>query len=218
VHEDETETKNTLINHIKAYLYQKGEYRPDEENSFVPALCNRIDRNTSGIVIAAKNAASLRIMNEKIRNREIRKYYLCLVKGHLFKKEGILKSYMVKNESQNRVYVHDKPVEGGKTAITEYRVLKENDLTSLVEVELHTGRTHQIRAHFSYLGHPLLGDGKYGTNAQNKNFGNYKKQFLYSYKLKFDFQSDAGILNYLDQKEFEVQDVWFKKAFYDGTI
>ena len=89
---------------------------------------------------------------------------------------------------------------------------------SLVEVELLTGRTHQIRAHFSHLGNPLLGDGKYGTNAQNKEFGSYKKQFLYSYKLAFDFNSDAGILEYLNHKEFEVEDVWFKKAFYEGTI
>ena len=209
VHEDETETKHTLINHIKAYLYQKGEYRPDEENSFVPALCNRIDRNTSGIVIAAKNAASLRIMNEKIRNREIQKYYLCLVKGHLSKKEGILKSYMVKNEAQNRVYVHSSPVEGGKTAITEYRVLRENTLMSLVEVELHTGRTHQIRAHFASIGHPLAGDGKYGTNEFNKKVG-MKHQALYSYKLKFDFKDEnPHELSYLNGKSFEVKDVPF---------
>lgn len=209
VHEDETESKNTLINHIKAYLYQKGEYNPDEENSFVPALCNRIDRNTAGIVIAAKNAAALRIMNQKIRDREIEKYYLCLVKGHLNSKEGTLKSYMVKNESQNRVYVHDRPVENGKTAITKYRVIKENELTSLVEAELLTGRTHQIRAHFASIGHPLAGDGKYGTNEFNKKIG-MKHQALYSYKLKFVF-SDENELSYLNGKSFEVKNVPFAK-------
>lgn len=207
VHEDETESKNTLINHIKAYLYQKGEYNPDEENSFAPALCNRIDRNTAGIVIAAKNAAALRIINEKIRCREIEKYYLCLVKGHLKQKEGTLKSYMVKNEAQNRVYVHDRPVEGGKTAVTKYRVIKENELTSLVEAELLTGRTHQIRAHFASIGHPLAGDGKYGTNEFNKKIG-MKHQALYSYKLKFAF-SDENELSYLNGKSFRVENVPF---------
>lgn len=207
VHEDETEGKNTLINHIKAYLYQKGEYNPDEENSFAPALCNRIDRNTAGIVIAAKNAAALRIINEKIRCREIEKYYLCLVKGHLKQKEGTLKSYMVKNETQNRVYVHDRPVEGGKTAVTKYRVIKENELTSLVEAELLTGRTHQIRAHFASIGHPLAGDGKYGTNEFNKKSG-MKHQALYSYKLKFAF-SNENELSYLNGKSFQVENVPF---------
>jgi len=209
VHDDDTETVNTLINHIKAYLFQKGEYNPDEENSFAPALCNRIDRNTSGIVIAAKNAVALRIMNEKIKNREIEKFYLCLVQGRLKDKEKTLKSYMVKNESKNRVYVHDRPVDGGKTAITRYRVLAEGELTSLLEVELMTGRTHQIRAHFASIGHPLAGDGKYGTNEFNKKIG-MKHQALYSYKLKFKF-SDENELSYLNGKSFEVKQVPFAK-------
>lgn len=207
VHDDETEKVNTLINHIKAYLFQKGEYNPDEENSFAPALCNRIDRNTSGIVIAAKNAVALRIMNEKIKNREIEKFYLCLVQGRLKDKEKTLKSYMVKNEAQNRVYVHDSPIDGGKTAITRYRVLAEGELTSLLEVELMTGRTHQIRAHLASIGHPLAGDGKYGTNEFNKKIG-MKHQALYSYKLKFKF-SDENELSYLNGKSFEVKEVPF---------
>ena len=209
VHDDETEKVNTLINHIKAYLFQKGEYNPDEENSFAPALCNRIDRNTSGIVIAAKNAVALRIMNEKIKNREIEKFYLCLVQGRLKDKEKTLKSYMVKNEAQNRVYVHDSPIDGGKTAITRYRVLAEGELTSLLEVELMTGRTHQIRAHLASIGHPLAGDGKYGTNEFNKKIG-MKHQALYSYKLKFKF-SDENQLSYLNGKSFEVKEVPFAK-------
>ena len=186
VHEDENEKVNTLLNHMKAYLYQKGEYNPDDENSFVPALCNRIDRNTGGIVIGAKNAASLRVLNEKIKSREIKKFYLCLVCGKLNKKQDILKGYLVKNTSQNRVYIHNSPVPNGKTILTKYRVIKENRLTSLVEVELLTGRTHQIRAHFASIGHPLAGDGKYGKNEENKELG-MKIQALYSYKLRFDF-------------------------------
>ncbi len=207
VHDDEKEKNNTLINHIKAYLYQKGEYVPNEENSFAPALCNRIDRNTQGIVIAAKNAIALRTMNEIIKNREIRKFYLCLAKGHFAEKEKTLKSYMVKNEEQNRVYVHDKPIEGGKTAITHYKVLAQGRLTSLLEVELLTGRTHQIRAHLASIGHPLAGDGKYGTNEFNKKV-NMKHQALYSYKLTFDFKSENALF-YLNQKSFEVENVPF---------
>ena len=207
-----------MAKYIIRYLYEKGDYKPDEENSFAPALVNRIDRNTSGIIIGAKNAESLRILNEKLKNREMHKLYLCVVIGKLKKESGLIEGYLEKNEKQNKVYVTEKGNDKTKHISTKYKVLGYKDGLSLLEVELLTGRTHQIRAHFSYLGHPLLGDGKYGTNAQNKNFGNYKKQFLYSYKLKFDFQSDAGILNYLNQKEFEVQDVWFKDAFYNGTI
>lgn len=208
-HEDDSESKNTLINHIKAYLYNKKEYDPKKENSFAPALCNRIDRNTGGIVIAAKNAMTLRIINEKIKNREIEKFYLCLVKGRPQKKEATLKDYLVKNNDQNRVYIHSKPVPDAKTVITKYKVLKEGNLTSLLEVELLTGRTHQIRAHMASVGHPLAGDGKYGTNEFNKKIGR-KTQALYSYKLKFAF-SDENELSYLNGKSFEVRDVPFAK-------
>lgn len=207
VHEDKDEKLNTLLNHMKAYLYKKGEYNPENENSFVPALCNRIDRNTGGIVIGAKNAEALRIINEKIKTREINKFYLCLVQGHLEKKHGTLKGYLVKNTDQNRVYIHSEPQKDGKTIITKYRVLSEQKLTSLVEVELLTGRTHQIRAHFASIGHPLAGDGKYGTNEFNKKLG-MKMQALYSYKLTFAF-SDENSLSYLNGKTFKVKNVPF---------
>ena len=217
-HPDEDNYTDTAITRIKRYLYEKGDYKPDEEASFAPALVNRIDRNTSGIIIAAKNSESLRILNEKLKNRELHKLYLCVVIGKLKNKEGLVEGYLEKNEKQNKVYISDKATDKSKHISTKYKVLGYKNGLSLLEVELLTGRTHQIRATFSHLGTPLLGDGKYGTNAQNKQFGGYKKQFLYSYKLAFDFKSDAGILNYLNGKEFEVKDVWFKEAFFDGTI
>jgi len=215
VHPDENEEINTLINHITAYLYKKGEYDPDFENSFAPALCNRIDRNTGGIVICAKNAETLRIINEKIKNNEIEKSYLCLLHGILDKKENIITAYHRKNTDDNIVVIHQNQFAGSKIIRTKYRVLKEKDHISLVEAELITGRTHQIRAHFAYIGHPLVGDGKYGKTENNKP--DRKKGFfyqaLYSYKIKFDFSCDAGILNYLNGRVFVVDDVDFAREF-----
>lgn len=217
-HPDGENFADTAISRIKRYLYEKGEYNPKEENSFTPALVNRIDRNTAGIIIAAKNAETLRILNQKLKNREIHKYYLCVVIGKLKNQNGLIDGYLEKNEKQNRVYISDKATDKSKYISTVYNVLGYKNGLSLLEVELLTGRTHQIRATFSHLGTPLLGDGKYGTNAQNKKFGGYKKQFLYSYKLNFDFKENAGILNYLNKKTFQVENVWFKDAFFDGKI
>lgn len=211
-HPDDSEYIDTLITRVKRYLYEKGEYQPDEETSFTPALVNRIDRNTAGIVIAAKTAAALRILNQKMKDRELHKYYLCVVHGELEKKSGTLLGYLIKDEKKNKVTVYTKMREGAKTIKTKYKVLKSKNDLSLVEIELLTGRTHQIRAHFASIGHPLLGDGKYGTNALNKKTG-YKKQCLCSYKLAFDFTTDAEELNYLNGKSFEIGDVWFKDEF-----
>lgn len=216
-HPDDKEYTDTLINRIKRYLYEKGEFNPDSESSFTPALVNRIDRNTGGIVIAAKNAESLRILNQKMKDRELHKFYLCIVHGIPKMKSGLLEGYLLKNEDKNIVKISKNRLNDSKEIRTKYYVLESKNDLSLIEVELLTGRTHQIRAHFASIGHPLLGDGKYGTNAQNKKYG-YKKQCLYSYKLVFDFTSDAGILKYLNKKEFEVNDVWFKDAFYNDEL
>ena len=216
-HPDETEYNDTLITRVKRYLYEKGEYDPKDENSFAPALVNRIDRNTGGIVIAAKNAESLRILNQKLKDREMEKYYLCVLHGYLKKKSGVLEGWMTKDEKKNKVSVYSHEVPGGKLMKTKYSVLSEKDGLSLAEVELLTGRTHQIRAHFASVGHPLLGDGKYGTNALNKALG-YKKQFLYSYRLVFTFTTDAGILEYLNGRSISVEDVWFKREFLSGAL
>ncbi len=218
-HPDDKEYVDTLISRLKRYLYDKGEYRPDDENSFTPALVNRIDRNTGGIVIAAKNAESLRIMNAQMKKRNLRKFYLCVVHGILERENGLLEGYLTKDEKKNLVKITRNKTEGSKEIRTKYKALDKdtkNDLT-LVEVELLTGRTHQIRAHFSSIGHPLLGDGKYGTNKLNKEFG-YKKQFLYSYKLIFNFDDEAGLLEYLNGRCFEVKDIWFEREFRNQTL
>ena len=214
VHEDDEGKDNTLIMHIKAYLYQKGEYDPENEQSFAPALCNRIDRNTGGIVIGAKNAEALRVMNEKIKNDEISKFYYCVVHGKMPKKADTLTGFLLKDSDKNQVKIFDKQVKGSKNIITKYKVVSEKNGMSLLEIELVTGRTHQIRAHMSYIGHPLLGDGKYGINKDDRAKG-YKYQALYAYRLRFDFDDNSGALGYLKGKEVKLarEDVWFLKDF-----
>jgi len=212
VHEDDTNTADTLINRIQHYLFEKGEYIPENEASFAPALCNRIDRNTQGIVIAAKTAEALRVLNQKIKDRELNKYYLCIVHGHLNKPKATLTAYLRKDSSANQVEVTDSPRPGSRTIVTKYRVLKEKNNLSLVEVDLITGRTHQIRAHFAHIGHPLLGDGKYGFQKDSKGSG-FSHQALCAYKLEFKFTTDAGALAYLNGRSFEVKEIPFVERF-----
>ena len=207
VHPDKNYHFDSLITRVQHYLYDKGEYDPEEEKSFSPALVNRIDRNTGGIVIAAKNAESLRILNLKMKTRELEKFYLCLVYGIPEKSSDTLHGYITKNESKNKVTVHKSKVENSKEIQTKYDVLDSNDKYSLVEIELLTGRTHQIRAHMASIGHPLVGDTKYGYNKKAPD--NIKYQALYSYKLRFNFSEESGCLKYLNGKEFSVENVWF---------
>ena len=208
---DGAEYGRTLIDHIQAYLYQKREWRPREENAFTPALCNRIDRNTGGIVIAAKTAEALRVLNQKIKDREMDKRYLAIVEGTPKPPKGSLKGYLFKDVKKNRVFVTYTPQPGSKSCQTNYITLASRNGLSLVECELITGRTHQIRAQFAHAGHPLLGDGKYGK--LDKRFDR-TYQALYSYKLTFQFTTDAGALEYLNGKSFQVNKVDFAEEYF----
>ena len=214
VHEDSDAGENTLIMHVKAYLCQKGEYDPYAEQSFAPALCNRIDRNTGGIVIAAKNAEALRVMNERIKFDCLTKTYLCLVHGIPKQRSAELRGFLKKDSKNNTVEVRDKEFSGSKEIITRYRVLDSKNYVSLLEIDLITGRTHQIRAHMSHMGHSLVGDGKYGINRDERAKG-YKYQALYAYKLYFKETEREDLLSYLEGKTFTLDknDIWFLKDF-----
>ena len=214
VHEDDEGRDNTLLMHLRAYLCQKGEYDPASEQSFAPSFCNRIDRNTGGIVIAAKNAAALREMDERIRAREVKKFYLCAVHGTMPKRADVLEAYLRKDERTNTVDVIDHPAKGYLTIKTGYRVLAEKNGDSLLEIELFTGRTHQIRAHMAHIGHPLLGEGKYGVNRNDRRAG-YRHQALVSYRLRFDFSDGGGVLSGICGREFSIppENVWFCADF-----
>ena len=211
---DGAEYGKTLIDHIQAYLYAKREWRPREEHAFTPALCNRIDRNTGGIVIAAKTAEALRIMNQKIKDRELDKRYLAIVEGVPKQKSGVLRGYLFKDAVKNRVFVTDSPQKGSKSCETRYTVLDSRNGLSLVECELITGRTHQIRAQFAHAGHPLLGDGKYGK--LDKRYDR-KYQALYSYRLRFCFTTDAGCLEELNGCSFRVNTVDFVSEYFPNA-
>lgn len=208
VHVDNEGQVDTLINRILKYLAGTGQYDPRRENSFTPALCNRIDRNTCGLVLCAKNAPTLRVLNQKIRDREITKQYRCLVFGTPSPPHATCKAFLRKDAAKNQVEVFDRPVPGGRTIVTEYRVLGSRGGLSLLEVTLHTGRTHQIRAHLAHLGHPLAGDAKYGQSRRNRDLP-YRYQALCAYRLTFDFPTPAEHLEYLRGRSFQVRELPF---------
>ncbi|MBR3882917.1 MAG: RluA family pseudouridine synthase [Clostridia bacterium] len=170
--------------------------------------CHRLDRNTKGLIIYAKNKESLDILFDKFKNKEIEKHYYTKVYGNPKKDHDLLKAYLFKDSKKSLVYISDIPKNDYLEIITEYTVLNKdikNNVTYL-DINLHTGRTHQIRAHLSHIGLPVIGDGKYGINEINKKFG-LKNQFLYSYKLKFNFKNNNGILDYLNGKEIVLKNL-----------
>lgn len=172
--------------------------------------CHRLDRNTTGLTLFAKNKQSEQILFGKFKNHEIEKHYICRVYGVPPKKHAILNDYLFKDNKKSMVYISNTHKKGYQNISTEYFVLSSNksNNTSILEVILHTGRTHQIRAHLAYIGYPIIGDGKYGRNDINKQF-KCKTQNLCSYKMRFNFTSDSQQLEYLSGKEFEKTNVKF---------
>lgn len=211
-HPDAHEKVNTLLTHVQAYLYQKDEYDP-AAGDFAPALCNRLDRFTGGIEIIAKTEAAMRLLNQKIRAREIEKDYYCVALGRFSRPEGTLDSYIDKSPQAKKVSVSAVETPNGQRALTKYRVLAQRNGLSLLECRLLTGRTHQIRAQLAFAGHPLLGDNQYGDPRQNARYGR-NFQALYAYRLRFDFQGDAAPLAYLNHRAFTVSDVRFLAEYF----
>ena len=215
-HEADGWSTDTLIAHIQARAYQTGLWDPGAENSFAPALCNRIDRGTGGIVIAAKNAPALRAMDEKIRAREVVKEYLCVCLGVPSPAKGRLEGWLFKDAAKNQVCVKPRSEPGASFAATDYKVLDSRDGLSLVSCRLHTGRTHQIRVQMAHAGWPLLGDGKYGREKMNRRYGEHR-QLLWSWRLTFDFTTPAGCLDYLNGRSFTVDAVPFAEKYFPAA-
>ncbi len=226
-HPDKPDDTDTMIDRALAYLEQQGGYA--HSRTFSPAPCNRLDRNTGGLVIIAKNYTSLKLINEAIRERKIKKLYLCIVKGKLDRR-GELDGYLVKDRAANKAAISDRAEAESKPVRTKYetlgvsRQLEElKDVFSLLQVDLITGRSHQIRVHFAGLGHPIAGDVKYGEKRLNdycrQRYG-LGSQFLFAYKLEFQKMEEA--LEYLTGLRFECPlpqkpDRMMRDLFYEGV-
>ena len=212
-HSSHANEYNAIIDQIKKYLYKKNEYDPENENTFAPALSNRLDRNTSGLVIASKNYKTLKRINEAIEDKEIRKYYYTYVYGKMDEKSGTLKHYLKKDEKNNIAIVYDKKEPNTKVGILKYKMIAYYPINniSMLEVELLTGRFHQIRAQFSFINHPLVGDGKYFfPTKHNFNKQNLKSQILIAYKLVFEKKLAGYFFHINDEMAFQVSDIYKK--------
>ena len=205
------EDENILVINKKANIEVVGEKSLTtqiqeyyKEKNIKPMPCHRIDRNTTGLVLFAKNNEALEILLNKFKNHEIDKHYLALVYGIPKEKHKVLEDYLFKDNKKSQVYISNSYKKGYQKIITIYKVLEERkDNTSLLDVEIKTGKTHQIRAHLAYIGYPIIGDGKYGKNEINKKF-HKKYQCLKSNELKFNFTTPSGILDYLNGKSIKI--------------
>jgi 23S rRNA pseudouridine955/2504/2580 synthase len=212
VHPGGGENKDTLIELVKSHLESNDRYKPGDNNGFSPALCHRLDRNTGGLVIIAKTHQSLKFVLNKLHNNKIKKYYTCLVRGKPAKQSAELYAFLTKNPGQSRVYISDKPSYGALKIITRYRIIStgtaagkaadSKTTASRLEVELVTGRMHQIRAHLAHIGYPVIGDNKYGSKSLNRSLG-VKYQALWASRLVFDYKN-TGILGYLSGAVFSI--------------
>lgn len=211
-HSGNQQETDTLIDRAKSYLYHSRQWNPGAEQSFVPALCNRLDRNTGGLVLIAKTAASAKMLNEKIRTRQVDKYYLLAVRGIPKPSSGQLIGALTKNRHENKVFLTETAkTPNAKSAVTEYRTLQTKNGLSLVECRLETGRTHQIRVQMAAIGCPLLGDRKYGIAGDKTE----PHQALWAYRIRFHFTTDAGVLQYLNGQAFTSHEVPFMEKYFD---
>ena len=216
VHDDDRQSEDTLIARVLHYLYKSGSYRPEQEYAFAPALCNRLDRNTSGLVLAAKNAAALRELNRLIRENRIHKSYLCITASPPPKKQDTLHAYHYKPQNGKTVKISARKLQGYREIITQYHVLAQKDGLCLVKIDLITGRTHQIRAHMAFVHAPLLGDDKYGNPEKNRQY-HCKYQQLCAYRLYFDPEKDSP-LSYLRGKRFTCGIPPFAEKYFPGVL
>lgn len=204
VHSDNKNSQEpNLTDYVLSYLNDKGDYLPENELTFTPAACNRLDRNTSGMVIFGKSFDGLKCINEAIREDEIRKYYYTLAKGKI--RDGLYEAYILKNPDTNVSKIYDNEVKGSKKIAMEISTVETNGAYSFIEINLITGRSHQIRSHLANLGNPVIGDNKYGDKRLNSFFENkYGLNYQYLYAYKLNFRGINGKLDYLRNKTIAV--------------
>jgi len=215
VHQDGNREELVLDRYLQSMTAERREGEAPKPG--FPALCHRIDRNTGGLVILAKDDRTLEVMKDKIKRHEIRKFYLACTYGIPAVKEAEYEAYLVKDAEESLVKIFDRPVRGSVKIVTRFRLLKAVYPYALLEVELVTGKTHQIRAHLARLGYPILGDGKYGINSVNRSL-RLKMQALFHYRLRFEFKKKGTHLDYLDGHEITLPSVPWEEGIRETGL